>query len=480
MMSSQAAGTRMRTRRDPSASRRKVLPGDLCLYALMILVLFVQLIAFGANDSFLAVCAALAELALCILAVGLTFREDLERTWTLLTPVLLTFLGAVGLGAAPLLLNRLGLPHGGLLAPDSAYVELIKLAGIGGITLGGMLIARSRTRYDQFCIWLATAGLIYTLASLWLGQTYPLTVFGQSKGAHTFRFTGTLLNANAAGCLFGMIGLFSLGLGQRLFSQTDLRTSGLLDYLKLAIAGAGALAAFGACVLTQSRTSLLLSLILGAVLIGIDLWRRGQSGRTLGVASAIILLAGLGLGASQIVSRWSSVVVDAGVRADTYRHLMGAIGATPLFGFGLGGFKPFHESTLSPYLARPMWDLGAAHSAVLQAALEGGLPFVLLILAALALLVRGIFKRASRRELGPSVSSALAAAGLAGLSSFVDIALNVPAVAAFAMLLLGLSWGAANAQRTRAAHVPAAKRTFASSLGETGHTETPASEAVHG
>jgi O-antigen ligase len=408
-----------------------------------------QFLAFGANDSFLAVVAAVVEIVVALLAVALTLREDLDRCWRQLAPAMGLFAAAMAWGAAPLVLAAVKLPHGGLLAPAAAKVELVKLAGAGAVLLTGVLVAQSRRRMEALMLALVALGFAYTLLTLGLSQATPYAVFGQPKGPHTFRFTGTLLNANAAGCMFGMLALVSLGVMQHLFKRTDLRNSGLRDYLKLAIAGSGALAAFGATVLTESRTSLLLSLALGAVVIGAEMWRRGQSGKTLGLAGGLILLVGLGLGATQIVSRWSTTAADFSQKIDAYEHYLSAIEATPLFGYGLGGFKAFHESTLSGRLAPIMWDFGAAHSAVTQAALEGGLPFLVLLLAALGAVVHGLIRRPSNRELGAISTAGLAAVVLAVICSFVDIALNVPGVASFALLLLGSAWGAAHARRSR-------------------------------
>jgi hypothetical protein len=88
-----------------------------------------------------------------------------------------------------------------------------------------------------------------------------------------------------------------------------------------------------------------------------------------------------------------------------------------------------------------IWDFGAAHVAVLQAALEGGLPFAGLLCAAVVMLAAPALRAPeSGRTRGVLAQGAAAASLLALLCSFGDIALNVPAVAAFAALLLGAVW----------------------------------------
>lgn len=405
-------------------------------------MILVQFVAFGANSSLLAAVFAMVEVMVALVVAALLSNEDLDAFAAKAVPVIALYAAAVAWGATPLLLALAGAPHPKLLAPDAIGLELLKLAGLGAVVLTGALVASDRSRMNRLILALVTMGLAYTILSLWIGQATPLSVWGQSKGPHTFRFTGTLLNANAAGCLFGMLGLLSLGTLQDRFQRLDLRSSGLTDYGLLAVSVCGALAAFGACVLTQSRTSLFLSLILGAILVVVEWRNRRRPSRILAASVIAVLLGGLGFGASQIASRWDSLLADAGVRVEAYGHYLSALMASPLFGYGLGAFKTFHESMLTPELAPSMWDYGAAHSAFIQSAIEGGAPFVFFICAALVMMVIAIRRGASvRHGMGSLATGALAAAGLAVICSFVDIALNVPAVAAFAALLLGAVWG---------------------------------------
>ncbi len=88
------------------------------------------------------------------------------------------------------------------------------------------------------------------------------------------------------------------------------------------------------------------------------------------------------------------------------------------------------------------WSFNAAHCAPLQAMLEGGAPFLLLLAAALAVTLGQIAHAWARRAAASAVSIAALAAGLLAFGcALVDIALNVPAVAAFAAAALGLAWG---------------------------------------
>ena len=403
-------------------------------------LIFSQLILFGANDGVLAAVFAALELLTALIIVYALRGEPRAALWRDVIPIALVFAAALAWGALPALLRGLGLRAAWSAAPDGPGLELIKLMGVGACVLIGALVGASRTRLRLLIYWLVIAGLAYGLLTLWMGRAAPFTVWGQPKGAHMWRFTGSFLNANAAGCLFGMLGLLALSLTRYRLSRTDLARGGLRDYLLIALGAAAAFTGFGACALTQSRMSLVLSLALGALMV--VLTRLGERrSKPVVAAIAVILGAGLILGASQMGSRWASLSGDFGVRLAAAGHFLGVMAARPWFGYGLGGFQAAHLAHLTPPLAPMIWDFGAAHVAVLQAALEGGLPFAGLLCAAVVMLAAPALRAPeSGRTRGVLAQGAAAASLLALLCSFGDIALNVPAVAAFAALLLGAVW----------------------------------------
>jgi len=403
-------------------------------------LIFSQLILFGANADFLAAIFASLELLTALVVVYALRAEPRTGFWRAISPIALVFAAALAWGALPMLLHGLGVGGFDSPAPDGPGLELIKLIGVGACVLIGALVGASRTRLRLLVYWLVIAGLAYCLLTLWMGRAAPFTVWGQSKGAHLWRFTGSFLNANAAGCLFGMLGLLALSLTRYRLSRTDLARGGLRDYLLIALAGAGAFAGFGACALTQSRAALVLSLALGGLMV--VLTRLGERrSKPVIIVIALLLGAGLVLGASQIGSRWASLSGDFGLRLTAAGHFLGLAAAKPWFGYGLGSFESVHLAHLTPRLAPMIWDFGAAHVAVLQAGLEGGLPFVVLLAAAVVMLAAPALRTPeSGRVRGVLAQGAAAASLLALLCSFGDIALNVPAVAALAALLLGAVW----------------------------------------
>jgi O-antigen ligase len=413
-----------------------------CLVATVLLL--AQLLAFGAMSNLLAAIFAYLEVVTCLLVILALFRDRTDRLWASAAGAIALFLAAICWAAAPLLPGALHPPGPAPLAPDTVGLELLKLAGVGAVCLIGAQIGLTRRRMRQFILYLVVAGLALGALSLWMWQTSPETVWGRPKLFHTLRFSGVLLNANAAGCVFAMFSLVSLGLLQSLLRRIDWRNSTFRDYLPFSAAAAATFLSFGACVLTQSRAAIVLSLALGLGMMAIDARRRRRSGRAVLVLSAIILLAAIVVGIGQFESRWGQLPIDAQVRAQADAGYLRALAGSPWFGYGLGGFRSLHELIMKPDLAPAIWAFGAAHLAILQAALEGGAPFAALLLAAGGLIVAKIARaNMAGARMGAITTGAAAAALLAFAFSFVDIALNVPAIAAFSAALLGVAWGSA-------------------------------------
>jgi len=407
-------------------------------------LLLAQLMAFGAMSNLLATAFAFLEIVICLLVNLALFRDRSERFWASAAGVIALFIAAIGWAAAPLAPAWIH-PHAPApIAPDAVAPELLKLAGVGATCLIGAQIGLARRRLREFVFCLVMAGLVLGVVSLSMWQRSPEVVWGQPKLFHTFRFSGSFLNANAAGCVFGMFSLVSLGLLQSLLRDVDWRNSTLRDYLPIGAAGGAMFLSLGACILTQSRTAVVLCAGMGLGMMAIDARRRRRSGRVMLVAGAVIVLAALAVGISQIQGRWGELPLDAQVRGQADAGYLHALAASPWFGYGLGGFRTLHEMIVKPDLAAEIWAFGAAHLAVLQAALEGGAPFAALLLAAGGLMAFRIARvNMGGAPMGAITTGAAAAALLAFAFSFVDIALNVPAIAALAAALFGLAWGSA-------------------------------------
>ena len=327
-------------------------------------------------------------------------------------------------------------------------LELLKLFGLAAATLAAALLAVRRDRARALLITLLIAGLLYMCLSLALRQHDPFQVWGMEKGPHRWRFTGSLLNANAAGCVFGMIALLGLGV---LLPRLPFPQPRLAAVTLWAWSAAAAAAGLVATALTGSRASFGFTLALAALLVLAQVRKRNS--RTRRRRSPLPALAAIALLAAAVATPVIGSLTTRGALAPAAHARMQAFelyaaesSRHELEGQGLGRFREINAPLLTPETAPQMWNFGAAHNAVLQAALEGGWPFAgLLVLAVLLVWIPAFV--GARRSTRLDGAAALAAASLAGLCSMGDIALNVPAVATFAALCLGLAWGRAVGSR---------------------------------
>jgi hypothetical protein len=167
----------------------------------------------------------------------------------------------------------------------------------------------------------------------------------------------------------------------------------------------------------------------------------GAIGALVGIACVAI---GVGLTGGGAIGRASLLSQDFVTRIDALQLIVADVAAAPWAGYGLGSTALVFLHGVPSTLALAVWNFGAAHDAWLQAALEGGAPFVVLItLAAGAMIVPAVSALAANSSERALRISLIAALVVVAVCSLADIALNVPAVAAQAMVILGLLAGSA-------------------------------------
>lgn len=409
---------------------------------LLVALVMAPCLALGANTAPLAAIAASMQLLTAGALVWKIGPILPVRFWTRAAPAMTAFAGAMAWAALGSWLADAGLIS--QLTPDAAPLELAKLAGVGACVLAGAVTGARRRHRARFADLLVWSGLLWVLLCVWMRQLDPLHVFGLDRAPPSLRFSGTLLNVNAAGCLFGMLALVG---GARVLTlcapRQDLHSRAQL--LRLGGAIVAFVASAVACALTGSRAAVTLAAALILLLSVLEL--TGRSRRRVGLiaGAAAVGVAMLAL-SERFWSRLTSLDTDAHGRAWALAHYAGVALRAPLFGFGLGSFQTFNATALSARDARGIWDFGAAHDAPLQASIEGGWPFCALLALSIGLMAAERFRRRGPRAIRTSGGlrrGFIAAAILALLCSSVDIALDVPAVSAFSGVLLGLAWGPA-------------------------------------
>lgn len=448
---------RTRSAPDAAPATRSTAVDRACAAGLVVAVM-APLAVLGANTAFLATGAAVLHLVTALLIVWALGREAPAHLWLLLAGPAALLAAAVvwalqGLAVAPRAdwsepLRALAGAQWASLAPDMTRVEAGKLIGLGGLGLAATLVGLSPARL-RFCASLfVAAGALYALAVLGLHQHDPLTVFGVAKGSHAGRFTASLLNPNAAGCVFAMLCIVAVGLLSGELSRLRAGRQRLELIVVLAIA---AFLFMGACALTQSRSALAVALAgVGAVVaLRRSVWapRRAIHGRLrIGwILAAVVGWAVVGAGAGA-VHRLNTLQMAAEARLDAYGHVADLAGQAPLEGYGVGAFASAALHGLTPEEGRDMADFRAAHNGPLQLVFEGGWPYAALVLGALSMwALAGLRGAAPAGARSVRLGFGLAAAA-AGLCNMVDIALQVPALAAFAAVGLGLWVGAGCAE----------------------------------
>ncbi len=435
---------------------------------LLAATLYGQFIPLGSNSLLLGAAAATADIICAIVVFALLSPGLPTGFWGAIAWPAALFLLAFGWAAAGLLpipaetwatgFKTVAGARTASLLPDSTIVELSKLGGAGALVLAGALIGARGRRLQAALSAVLAGGAIYTALALGLYSFSPDEVFGVSKGAHQWRFTATLLNGNAAGCALAALialaaGNIRLSLNKLAEAPSGLKTQPAQE---LALTTVYLFVFAAACGMTRSRAAL--ACAVAAVLI-VALWpgrrpvkRRGRSrflgyGGLCGLLLTAAVAAGVMFSGARTFERTEDLRAGLLDRAAAYARIVEDLRRAPWFGYGLGSFTTVNLHDLRPSEVMTVWNFRAAHDAALQAALEGGLPFLFLLATILAILVAKM-AISSRSSAYWPVRRSLVAAGLVLLAcSSIDIALNVPAVAALAMVLAGFALGGSHTPR---------------------------------
>lgn len=410
--------------------------------SLLTAVLFGEVAAIGVDGPLLATIAAVAEL-LVGAAVLLLVRPSLTFWRIFALPLALAVLAWAWIASPTwFAVDPFGRQWS---APDMLPQASTRfLGGIAVLTSAAAIGWRRggvRLTIDRWLLW----GLIDIALALALRHYDPDAVWGLDKGDLRERFTGTFLNANAAGCYFAVLAVLALGRGLALaFDRTT--SSSFVTQVTTPIAFLGGI---GACAITGSRTALL-ALVVAMVLIGAQFgpqWMRQQRGnvRALAIGAGVIglLLLVFVLLGDATFDRITLLGEDWTGRTDMW-SLYGRLAAQAPLGYGPGGFDDAAlHGFASIHEARIAWYVHAPHNVVLSLLMTGGYPYLVLMIALTGALLFPFFRRAHRlRE--PAVVGAVVALGLILVCASTDIALDMPAIAAMAAMLAGLVWGRAS------------------------------------
>jgi O-antigen ligase len=332
------------------------------------------------------------------------------------------------------------------LVPDLMAGEFLELFADVAALACGFLIARGRIGVGDVLHWLIVFGAAELLFGLALRQAGETSGFGMWTPNPAGRFGGTIGNANVEACFAAVVAI--LAYGQAMIAMRRRRAKGTTIALMLRIAfyWLAVLLGVGACVATASRTTTVLIIAGIVVLTARRWWRRHNLRRAalpVGLVG-IIVVAVLATAYSDLLfERFGDVNGGAGGRVEMWSHYLALAERSPWFGYGLGGFSTAAAHSLTdPITAQHLWAVNSAHNLFLQLWIQAGIPYLALILLAAGWVGFGIARNLRRDRVDLQGLSLLIAILIVIGCSMVDIALDVPAIAALLLFLAGLAWGA--------------------------------------
>ena len=413
---------------------------------LLALLLGGEIAALGANGAVLAAIASVAEIAIAMIVLLLIAPDTLF--WRRAAPVLLLAMAMPIWLLLPVILPdmfRAAPPHP---VPDLLLPGLARWMGGLAVLVTGACIGyrRGLMRIALFAI--LFAGLVTLAIGVVFRQISPDVVWGQSIGILAGRYTGTLLNANSAGCLAGALAMLTIGclldnLRRSMMGPNSLPT--VLVRVLLLIGLILSLAAVGA---SGSRAVMALCFVILVVIVAADdlLWRllRGWTGIIYLVVTAVVVgILALTVG-ELTFDRLFELRGDSIDRTRIWLAYWEAAKASPWIGYGPLSFDQVTmRQMLDVQTARELWYVHAPHSVILSLLVTGGWPYLLLMTLTGSLMATRIARAGVTKRQDPMLRGLVAALVLILLCAQVDIQLDVPALVSFTVALLALAWGRA-------------------------------------
>jgi O-antigen ligase len=342
------------------------------------------------------------------------------------------------------------------LAPEEAWTGIMRLLGYGAVLLLATQFGHSARRESAMLWGFALAGGAYALYGLIVWFDGNDTILWMAKWAYAESLTSTFVSRNSYATFAGLglcasLALLAGSLGQR-SQQAAANQAAALLVLALLITGA--------LLLTGSRggagATLFAVVAMGAIVALGPLPRRARL--VFAMSALAMLAASAAVLGSGLVRRLTPEAFEAwGGRSQIWSSAAGAILDRPLGG-GLGAFADFAPAyrRLAPGLQ--VASIDKAHNLYLELAAELGLPVAAALVAGLGWLAL----RAMRASLRSPAGAPLAAAGgsvLVGAHSLVDFSLQIPAVTASWLLILGAALGGIERAQATAAPRPGTAHT---------------------
>ena len=445
---------------------------------LVSLLLYAEILLFGANATNLALgFSGVWLLGLALLLSQGWVRVALDKArlkWIGLLFAVVVLAGALTLtpfalgGPHPVWTWVAGARQATSVDPYLTLVELIKLASLAAAFLIGAALGSDDDLAKSAIRWLLRLGLIYSLCAFSARFTDPAMLVGMA------RLSTSLGSANTAAVFFGALTLLNLVDLDRQFQRNRPTRTGarVVDFRRLerlapniALPFVGLAAAATCLILTLSRGGLSATVAMAVVLIGAAGLARARRGALTGPTMAVVTILGgivltsfaFNLGSLQ--DRLTFLHNDVLNRDAIFAAHWTAFTAAPLSGYGLGSFAHINAMIMSQSNLAALGILGATHDVYLQWLEQAGLLGALPMFACVGLIALQIARGAVRRRRMRSwLVGVLAVLALFLIQGAADFGLEVPAMAAFLSLLLGIGCGVAGEAAPAAPRVARADR----------------------
>jgi hypothetical protein len=380
--------------------------------------------------------AALAILVAALAAAALLLVPPSGALWRGLVPVAAFTAAAVAWATmpdwVPLGLRPAAMPAR-TLVPDRIAIELVARVGLFAALVTGRLIARDRAGAAHFLDAMLAWGAVNLLVGLLVVASGNADAWELWPRRADGRFTATLGNANVAGVYCGVLATAALSraIVRQRAARGGLDPAALACWTMLVLACGAGLATGSRSAMATTATALL-AIAARPALAG----RRRWALPLLAVAALAALLVAAGL--ADLTAERLDGSVEMSLRPLMWQHYAAVAARSPWWGYGLGSFPTLNLASLTdPRTAQALWTVNAAHNIALGAILAGGWPYLLLLATAGAVVAAGIARGRGADGRDALLGGLFVMVGCAS----VDIALDVPAVAATAALTAGLAWG---------------------------------------
>ena len=363
--------------------------------------------------------------------------------------------GVLALAAAALAWAALGLvvPTYALdgqpvpFAPDLfAPAAAAYLAGVAALVIGALIGREARAR-ERVVDWLIALGVATLLLGLLLIPVGTMGVFSDWMVQIDGRFAGLIGNANVTATVAGVLlvlTLVRLAAPDRLAMATSRKGLIRLAPYGLALVVTAATVALAA---SRAAGAVTLVVVLLLVLVTYPPSRMERVAPPPPLLIAVLaVVAILLVGGGLLGQRMQSSGFEAANRMNMWSHFLAIAGNSPFFGYGLGSFAGVNAHFLpDAHFAAPFWNVNSPHGIMLQMLLGGGAPYLLLVLGAVALLLRRVGPDVLRR---PSIEGRglVAAAIVLVACGCVDIVLDMAGTTTLLLFLAGLSLGRATGE----------------------------------